>query len=59
MQWGKKVAGTNEFAFFFFFFFAVEAYVPGGSRIRPKIPAGTGTKIYFSSSHHFCLSYSV
>ena len=37
--------------------FAVEAYVPEGeSRIRPKkkinkesLPAGTGTKIYFSS----------
>ena len=34
-------------------FFAVKACVPGGSRIRPKkfekcLPAGTGTKIYFS-----------
>ena len=46
---GKKMAGTNEFASF-----AVKHMYRGGSRIRPKkfekcLPAGTGTKIYFSS----------
>ena len=48
---GKKMAGTNEFAFFF----AVKAYIPGGGvqnqaekNSRKCLPAGTGTKIYFS-----------
>ena len=48
---GKKMAGTNEFAFFF----AVEAYVPGGGvqnqaekNSKKCLLAGTGTKIYFS-----------
>ena len=46
------MAGTNEFAFFF----AVKAYVPGGGgpesgrkKFEKCLPAGTGTKIYFSS----------
>ena len=48
---GKKMAGTNEFAFF-----AVEAYVPGGGvqnqaekNSKECLLAGAGTKIYFSS----------
>ena len=46
---GKKMAGTNEFAFF-----AVEGYVPGGVQNQAEknskkcLQAGTGTKIYFS-----------
>ena len=49
---GKKMAGTNEFAFF-----AVKAYVPGGGpesgrkKFEKCLPAGTGTKIYFSRLH--------
>ena len=47
---GKKMAGTNEFAFFRCKSICTGG---GGSRIRPKkkfekcLPAGTGTKIYF------------
>ena len=40
MQWGKKMAGTNEFPFF-----AVEALVPGGGsesgrKKNRKMPSG-------------------
>ena len=44
------MAGTNEFCLFF----AVKAYVPGGvqnqgrKKFEKCLPAGTGTKIYFS-----------
>ena len=51
MQWGKKWPVQMNSPFF-----AVEAYVPGGGGVRESgrkkgkkcLPAGTGTKIYFS-----------
>ena len=56
MPWGKKWPVQMNLPFF-----ALKAYVPGGSRIRPKkfekcLPAGTGTKIYFSRKRVFALS---
>ena len=56
---GKKMAGTNEFACF-----RCKAYVPGGPESGRKkfekcLPAGTGTKIYFSSSVAICLQILV
>ena len=50
MQWGKKWPVQMNLPFF-----AVEAYVPGGvqnqaeKNVKKCLPAGTGTKIYFSS----------
>ena len=52
MQWGKKWPVPMNLPFF-----AVEAYVPEGGGVGPEsgkkktkkcLPAGTGTKIYFS-----------
>ena len=49
MQWGKERAGTNEFAFFCF-----RSICTGGvqnqaaKKIKKGLPAGTGSKIYFS-----------
>ena len=50
MQWGKKWPVQMNLPFF-----AVEAYVPGGGvqnqaekNAKKCLPAGTGTKIYFS-----------
>ena len=48
---GKKMAGTNEFAFF-----RCKSICTGGGgpesgrkKFEKCLPAGTGTKIYFSS----------
>ena len=60
MQWGKKWPVQVSLPFFAVEevslpFFAVEAYVPGGvqnqaeKKIEKCLPAGAGTKIYFSS----------
>ena len=50
MPWGKKMAGTNEFAFFRCKRHMYQGGVQNQAEENSKkcLPAGTGTKIYFS-----------
>ena len=51
MPWGKKMAGTNEFACFRCKSICTSGGPESGRKKSEKcLPAGTGTKIYFSSS---------